>query len=127
MTEFIFDSTIVIDLLRQNPAALSWYASMTKRRIAITPIVWMETVQGARNNAERDQILRFLKQFPIEHPIEADNNWAMRQFARFHLGYGIELTDMMIASVAVRLSVPLYTLNIKHYVPLPGVNAVRPY
>ncbi|MFN8372005.1 MAG: hypothetical protein U0694_03895 [Anaerolineae bacterium] len=87
----------------------------------------METIEGARNNTERDHILRFLKQFPIEHPTENDNRWAMRQFARLHLGYGVELTDVIIAAVAVRLSVPLFTLNLKHYTALPNVNAVRPY
>jgi predicted nucleic acid-binding protein len=33
----------------------------------------------------------------------------------------------MIASVAARLEVPLYTLNVKHYQPLPGIRVVRPY
>jgi len=51
----------------------------------------------------------------------------MRQLGHFHLSHGIHLQDVMIASVAVRLDVPLYTLNLKHYEPLPGLRAVRPY
>lgn len=51
----------------------------------------------------------------------------MRQLARFYLSHGAHLQDVMIASVAARLAVPLYTLNVKHYEPLPGLRVVRPY
>jgi predicted nucleic acid-binding protein len=126
VTDAVLDTSVIVDYLRQKTIAQSWFLQNQRKRLVITPIVWMETVEGARNGIERDQILRFLKQFPIEHTTEDDNRWAMRQFARIHLGYGAELTDVMIAAVAVRLNVPLYTLNIKHYVAL-NVNAVRPY
>jgi len=33
----------------------------------------------------------------------------------------------MIASVAVRLAVPLYTTNLKHFLPLPSLNTQKPY
>jgi predicted nucleic acid-binding protein len=35
--------------------------------------------------------------------------------------------DAMIASVAARLAVPLYTTNLKHFQPLPSLDAKRPY
>ena len=87
----------------------------------------METVEGARNNAERARIVRFLRQFYMEHPTSDDNNWAMLQFSRFYLSHKIDMQDIMIASVAVHLAVPLYTLNIKHYAPLPDVDERHPY
>jgi predicted nucleic acid-binding protein len=127
MIDGVLDTSIVIDLLRQFQPAMQWASLVSKQNMVITPIVWMETVEGARNNVERSQILRFLRQFPIEHPIRDDNNWSMLQFAQFHLGHGVDLTDVIIAPVAVRLAVPLYTLNIKHYVPLPGVDERKPY
>jgi predicted nucleic acid-binding protein len=123
----ILDTTIVIDILRADPVALYWYEGLGQQRVAITPIVWMEIVQGARDKTDRAQLLRFLRQFPVEHPTADDNHWAMRQFAQFHLSHGVEMADVMIASVAVRDSVPLYTLNLRHYQPLVGVDAQRPY
>jgi tRNA(fMet)-specific endonuclease VapC len=123
----ILDTTIVIDLLNSNAFAVAWYQGLGRQQISITPVVWMEVVQGARNKTERAQILRFLRQFSIEHSIYDDNNWAMIQFAQFNLSHGIEIMDIMIASVAVRLNVPLYTLNLKHYAPLPNVDERRPY
>lgn len=123
----ILDTSVVIDLLRGAEPALVWFGDFRRGQAAITPVVWMEIVQGARNKPERQKVLRFLHRFHIEHPTPDDNRWAMRQLAAFHLSHGIEFPDVMIASVAVRLDVPLYTFNLKHYEPLPGLDARAPY
>jgi predicted nucleic acid-binding protein len=127
MSDGVVDTSVIVDYLRQKSIAQSWFLQNQRKRLVITPIVWMETIEGARSGIERDQILRFLRQFPIEHPTRDDNNWAMRQFAHFRLSHGVEFTDVLIASVAARLNAPPYTLNLKHYAALPNVNAVRPY
>src|SRR6476620_12590550 len=72
------------------PAATSWFAGLGRQRLAITPVVWMETVQGATDRVKRAQAIRFLRQFRIEHPTEDDNRWAMRQMASFHLSHSIQ-------------------------------------
>lgn len=127
VTDALLDTSILIDLLRGHEPAKGWIEGLDRRRLAITPVVWMETVQGATDKTKRSQAVRFLHRFVIEHPTEDDNRWAMRQLARFHLSHGIQLQDAMIASVAARLTVPLYTTNLKHFEPLPAVEADRPY
>jgi predicted nucleic acid-binding protein len=127
VTDAILDTSILIDLLRGFPSATSWFAGLGRQRLAITPVVWMEMVQGATDQIKRAQAIRFLRQFRIEHPTEDDNRWAMRQIASFHLSHGIQLQDAMIASVAARLAVPLYTANLKHFQPLPSIDAHKPY
>jgi len=127
VTDAILDTSVLVDLLRAFPPAKEWFAGLGRQRMAITPVVWMETVQGATDRSRRAQAIRFLRQFRIEHPTEDDNRWAMRQIARFHLSHSIQLQDTMIASVAVRLAVPLYTTNLKHFQPLPSVDAKKPY
>lgn len=123
----LLDTSIIVDYFRQNSQARQWFQTIHNHHLAISPVVWMETVQGARNKIERAQIIRFLHQFRIEHATADDIRWAMLQIAHFNLSHGVELADVMIASVSVRLDVPLYTLNLKHYLPLPGVDAKRPY
>jgi predicted nucleic acid-binding protein len=123
----IVDTSVLVDLLRGFEPAKDWFQGRGRQRIAITPVVWMETIQGAMNKSRRAQAIRFLRQFRIEHSTEDDNRWAMRQLARFHLSHSIALHDTMIASVAARLAVPLYTTNLKHFEPLPGVAAKKPY
>ncbi len=83
MSDAILDTSVLIDLLRGFQPAREWFEGQGRHRIAITPVVWMETVQGARDGARRAQAIRLLRQFHVEHPTEADNRWAMRQTARF--------------------------------------------
>ena len=71
--------------------------------------------------------MHFLNRFQLEHPTTADNIWAMRELANFNLSHGVHFTDVMIASVAIRLQVPLYTFNAKHFTALPNLNVQRPY
>ena len=127
MTDAIVDTSILVDLLRGFQPAGVWFEGLGQRRVAITPVVWMETIQGATDKVKRAHAIRFLRQFRIEHPTKDDNRWAMRQLARFHLSHSIHLQDTMIASVAVRLAVPLYTTNLKHFQPLPAVDAKKPH
>jgi predicted nucleic acid-binding protein len=127
VTDAILDTSILVDLLRAFPQASQWFAGLGRLRLAITPVVWMETVQGATDGTRRAQAIRLLRQFRIEHPTEDDNRWAMRQTARFYLSHSIHLQDAMIASVAVRLAVPLYTTNLKHFEPLPSLDVRKPY
>lgn len=123
----ILDTSVLIDLLRAFQPATVWFAGLGRQRVAITPVVWMETVQGATDGARRAQAIRLLRKFRIEHPTEDDNRWAMRQLAHFHLSHSIQAQDAMIASVAVRLAVPVYTTNLKHFQPLPAIDARKPY
>jgi predicted nucleic acid-binding protein len=127
VVDAVLDTSIIIDLLRGDPRAVSWYQSLQTQEVAITPIVWIETVEGATNRIRLNQFTRFLKQFHVEHPTPKDNEWAMEQFAQFHLSHRIDYEDIMIASITVRLAVPLYTLNIRHYAPLPNLDERQPY
>lgn len=127
VVEGIIDTSIIIDFLRRHPPAQDWFQHEATERFAVTPTVWMETVQGATSKIELDRALRLLHQFSVEHPTPDDNLWAMQQLAHFHLSHNVGFQDVMIASVAVRLEVPIYTLNVKHFSPLPGVNVQRPY
>lgn len=127
MIDGFLDTNVVIDLLREIETTVNWYATLQEQRLAIIPIVWMETVQGARDKTEQRQIIRFLNRFHLEHPTAEDNQWAMLQLTNFHLSHGIHFQDLMIAAVSARIAVPLYTFNTKHFSPLPGINVQRPY
>lgn len=123
----ICDSSIIIDLLRGILQSTQWYMSVGEQIIAVTPIVWMEVVRGTHNKPELTKTMQFLERFRIELPVASDHIWAMRQFAHYHLSHKIGLEDVMIASVAMRLQVPVYTLNLKHFNLLPDIRAIRPY
>jgi predicted nucleic acid-binding protein len=125
--EAVLDTNIIIDLINQFPKAQLWQQQHKHSQFAITPIVWMETVQGARNKLELRSSLNFLKQFSLEHSNSNDHLWAMKQVEAFWLNHHLSFSDALIASVAVRLQVPLYTRNVKHFNMLPKLTAAQPY
>lgn len=127
VVEGIVDTSVIIDFLRRHQAAREWFEREAVGRFAVTPIVWMETIQGANNKIELERALHLLNRFSVEHPTSEDNQCAIEQLTAFHLSHNVGFQDVMIASVAVRLQVPIYTINLKHFSPLPGINVQRPY
>lgn len=51
----------------------------------------------------------------------------MQKIERLRLSHGVTVNDCLIASVAHRLQIPLYTHNLKDMTPLIGELAVKPY
>lgn len=127
MVDGILDTSVIIDLLRGVEEAHTWFEQMGSARLAVTPIIWMETLQGAVNKADQARAIRLLRRYALEHTTPDDHNWAIRQLIRFHLSHHVGYADLLIASVAARLDAPLYTLNVRHFDVLPGVRVVQPY
>jgi predicted nucleic acid-binding protein len=120
------DSTVVVDLLRNYSPAMQWFSG--QRSLAITPIVYLELVAGARNKSDQQLALNMLKVFQIEYLTRMDMDWAIQQMTRFHLSYNVGPNDCLIASVCHRLQVPLYTHNRKHFLPMLGTSlTINPY
>lgn len=83
---------------------------------------------GAKGGtAERNAHERILARFIMEDLTKADTDWAMQQLLKFSLSHDIDGNDYLIAAVAYRLNIPLYTQNMKHMTPLLGSLAIRPF
>jgi predicted nucleic acid-binding protein len=64
----------------------------------------------------------------MEYLTRADMDWAMQQLERYRLSHGVEMNDCLIASVAHRLQVPLYTHNLRDMrVLLKETLVIKPY
>lgn len=120
------DSTVLIHLLRKNLTAKNWLNA--QKGLAITPIVWLEIIYGARGKQGQVETLQILSGFDMIYLTQADQTWAMQQMRTYRLSHGVEINDCLIASVCHRLQVPLYTHNIKDMTRIldPGL-VVKPY
>jgi predicted nucleic acid-binding protein len=87
----------------------------------------MEVMEGATNKANQTQTRTILAQFELLHLTQDDQNWAMNRLDEFQFSHHLRKEDCLIAAVAQRLGVPLYTHNLKDMTPLIGSLALRPY
>lgn len=120
------DSTVIIHLLRRNPAARQWLN--LQPLLGITPIVWLEVIHGARGKSGQSDALAVLQSFEMTYLTATDQEWAMDQLGAYRLSRGVEINDCLIASVCYRLQAPLYTHNVKHMARLLDPRLVmQPY
>lgn len=121
----VVDTTVVIHLLRRYRPALAWFNN--DQVYGVTSTTWLEVMEGTTGKANQVQAKRILAQFEMVYLTIADQQWAMEQLERFQFSHHIGMNDCLIASVAHRLRVPLYTHNLKDIAPLIGELAVKPY
>ncbi|MGF1506032.1 MAG: type II toxin-antitoxin system VapC family toxin [Anaerolineae bacterium] len=123
----LLDTNILIDLLRGSSDAATWMQSQTSTVFGIPVLVSMELVNGVENARERQQVQQTVAAYPVIHLTADDSMWAQTQHAAYKLSHNVGIIDALIAAPAKRLSVPIFTLNLKHFAPLPDVRAIKPY
>lgn len=123
----IVDTTVVVHLYRQDPAARNWLASQAVKPF-VTPITWLEVMQGAQSKKSQVDSLAALSGFTMLYQTTDDMNWAMAQMQRLRPSNSVGMMDCLIAAPAHRLQVPLYTHNVRHMTVLLGAAlVVKPY
>lgn len=127
LADGLVDTTVLVDLLRQHQPAIVWAKAASTWRLGVTPIVWMEVVVGTHDRQHQHLAIRLLSLFEMVKFAPIDGEWAMDRLARQHLRHGVGVFDVLIAASAYRLGVPLYTHNLKHFTPLHGELARKPY
>ncbi|MBI2060747.1 MAG: type II toxin-antitoxin system VapC family toxin [Nitrospirae bacterium] len=125
--DLLLDTSVLVDVGRKLGQSLEWFQSIRHQVIGIPVLVWMELVDGCRTGAEVARLKKELNPLPVVHLTAEDSALGLALFERFRLSHGTEIIDALIGATAARLALPLYTLNLKHFRPLPGVDARKPY
>ncbi len=105
MPDAMIDTAIIVDLIRQYMPAMGWL----------------------RNQVDQMAVRKLMEQFEVVALTEADQKWAMANYAAFKLSHGVGMYDALIAAPAHRLGILLYTHNLKHIQPLLPKLAQKPY
>lgn len=121
----ILDTTVIVHLLRRYPPALDWMRN--DNIYGVTTTTWMEVMQGTRNKAQQAEARVICAEFNLLYLTRADQEWAMQQLEQFQFSHHIGMNDCLIAAIAHRLQVRLYTHNLKDMTPLIGSLVQRPY
>lgn len=121
----LLDTAIIVDLLRGHPPAVSWLKAQPQ--LGLSPVVWLEILDGITNRKDQERAVKLLGHFVRIEVLPTDFEWAIRQALALRLSHNVDMMDCLIAASAHRLEVPLFTPNLKHFQPLIGSLAQRPY
>ncbi len=84
-------------------------------------------LSGARNKREQKTITDFLDRFTVLAVDEAISWQALEWYVQYHLSHGTGFLDCLIGATVSQYSIPVYTLNTKHFSMFPGLDLRRPY
>jgi predicted nucleic acid-binding protein len=119
------DTTILVDIMRYHQPALTWFQQQAI--LGVCPISYLELLEGCPNKNKQQQALILLGSLKMVYLEHVDMDWAIEQHRFYRLSHGLGMMDCLIASVNMRLNLPLFTGNLKHFAPLLGALAQRPY
>ena len=122
----LLDTAIIVDILRDHPPAVSWLQAQ-QELLGLSPVVWLEVIEGATNKLDQKRAAQLLARFERIEVAPADFDWAIRGALALRLSHNIDMMDCLIAASAHRLGLPLFTRNFKHFQPLIGPLALKPY
>ena len=113
---FIVDTDILIDYSRGiEKAKASIVALESDNRLAISVITQLELMVGCENKQDFKLLKTFLNDFEVIPLNSTISDKAVELFEKFRLSHGVMIPDMLIASTAIFLDVPLISKNQKDF------------
>jgi len=125
MVACLLDTAVIVDVLRKYTPALDWLKGQPEP--GITSVIWMEIIEGAWDRRAQEEAVKVLRDFELVPIVQQDFDWSVQQLLKYQLSHQIGMADALIAAVSLRLNLPLYTPNLKHYSPMLGNLATKPY
>ena len=125
MSLAILDTTVVLHIFRKYPPAIAWFR--TSQTYAVVSTTWMEVMVGVSSKRAMQDTLNLLGNFQLLYLSDDDQKWAQQQIQQLRFSHHVTTNDCLIASVAYRLQIPLYTHNLKDMNPMIGNLAIKPY
>lgn len=128
MIEPLLDTSIFVDLYKKRAAANEYVGTRLRSgRLAVHAAVAAELLAGVRNRNELRELDLLLDAAKVIAPSERDWTLALRLCRVHRLANGTDWVDCLVAATALRLGVPVATVNEKHFRPIRGLRVVRPY
>jgi len=116
----VFDTSILIDVLRGDPAALGYVRGVTDVPTC-SEVTRIEVARGLRSGerTSADQLFRTLHWVPLDEPITRRAGELGRRWDRHRRG--ISLADLVIAATAEQVDAELATANVRHFPMFEGL------
>lgn len=116
------DTNILIEFYKNNTAIIQELRQVGSQNLAISIITKTELYYGAINKAE---LLKIQKHLDLLHNFPLDNQVSIQfiqLMERYSLSHKLTIPDALIAATALVNNVNLYTLNVKNFSFIEGIN-----
>ncbi|MCL5935581.1 MAG: type II toxin-antitoxin system VapC family toxin [Bacillota bacterium] len=122
---FLLDTTCLINILRNNQETLKFCINLSDEYpLASCPITVAEIFSGLRpGEIERvNELLEATEYYPVSYYTARQAGLLRHSYAK--KGINLSMTDLLIASVAIKHSLILVTKNVRHF-PMPELNVIQ--
>ncbi|MDZ7808119.1 MAG: type II toxin-antitoxin system VapC family toxin [Gracilimonas sp.] len=92
---------------------------------AISVITQLELMVGCENKADFKSLQKFLSNFEIIQLSKTTSEKAVDLFKKYRLSHGVLIPDMLIASAALTLEIPLLSKNRKDFRFIKELNLIE--
>jgi len=110
----VFDTSILIDVLRGDAAALGYVRGVSDVPIC-SEVTRIEVARGLRSGerTSAEQLFRTLRWIPLDEPLARRAGELGRRWDRHRPG--ISLADLVIAATTEQVDADLATGNVRHF------------
>ena len=119
------DTDVIIEFYRNNPDIISEIKTIGQQNIAVSTITAGELIFGALNKKELNQIKKDLKNLYVLNIDKNTCDTFLDIMGKYVLSHKLALPDGFIAASAMVHNIELYTLNIKDYRFIDGLNLYK--
>lgn len=125
MGKVIFDTDVFIEIFNNNQDVFSFInGSIFFENIATTVVNSSELIISANNRETQTKIEKALKDVKILNITTQASTTFYTLIQKYHLSHGLKIADCLITAVCLSYDLPLFTLNTKHFVYIPGLKLI---
>jgi tRNA(fMet)-specific endonuclease VapC len=117
----LVDTNILIDSLRQRPAAVAFVEQYRKAELALSLIVVMEVFQGVLDKTDFQRTRKTINGFLVLDMDPTVIRLAMELQQQYILSHQIGIPDALIAATALIYDLELRTYTLKDFRFIPGI------
>ena len=120
------DTNILIDFYKGNSNIINELQKAVLDNLAVSVITAGELYFGAR---DKQELMKMRKHLSLMKQISLDTNSSNQFLAlleEFALSHRLSVPDALIAATALSQNLPLYTLDVKDFRFIPGLELYKP-
>ncbi len=123
----LLDTSLLVDVGRGRLSARSYYGGLAATQRLVSDVSVLELLAGCRSRAAQRALDRQLRSCVVMPVDEATSGQAVALYRRYSLSHNVGILDCFVAATALTLTVPLVTLDQKHFACIEGLDVIRPY